>query len=53
MTKEEKSLGGTLGEGEASKKVNGQPIEVGQENVQATTNSDDAARKRPERCIRF
>lgn len=39
MTKEEKSLGGTLGEGEASKKVNGQPIEVGQENVQPT-NSD-------------
>lgn len=48
MEKEEKSLGGTLGEGEASKKENDQPFEVGQENVQTITNSNDAARKREE-----
>ena len=47
MEKEEKQFGGTFGEGEASKKENGQPIEAGQENVQ-TTNSNDAARKRGE-----
>ena len=36
---DKKENGGTLGKGEASKKENDQPIEVGQENVQPT-NSD-------------
>lgn len=39
MEKKDNQLGGTLGEGEASKKENDQPVETGQESVQST-NSD-------------
>ena len=42
MTTEEKNFGGTLGEGETSKKIEDQSIVGGQ------TNSDEAARKRGE-----
>lgn len=42
MSKEEKNFGGTLGEGETSKKIEDQSIVGGQ------TNSDEAARKRGE-----
>lgn len=39
MKKQENEFGGTLGEGEASKKENGQPIDADQESVRST-NSD-------------
>ena len=45
MINKKENLGGTLGEGETSKKIEDQPIEaVGQTN----TNSDEAARQRGE-----
>ena len=42
MTKEEKNFGGTLGEGEASKRIEDQPVVAGQ------ANNDEADRKRGE-----